>query len=393
MEHRPVIVIGSGPAGTATALHLHRRNAALARDALLLDKAEHPRDKVCAGGLIPHALDCLAELDIPLDVPHVTVDHARVLIPGGTQVAYDGRDLCRVIRRAEFDARLVRACTERGITVRGGARVVEVARENGAIRVETESASYRADVVVGADGSGSIVRRKLLAAGSGHTGRAIMCDIPLRRASWSGHAGARYEFSFAAVAERLRGYVWCFPCLIGGEPHVNLGAYSMTPEGGYLRDLLLREAERLGACVERVQAFPIHWYRNGAPICTSGALLVGDAAGVDPLMGEGISFCFEYGRYAAAAIDEAQRQGSRELGAYADALRNSWVGRKLRRLGLATRLFYGPTRRLWFGLAAHSRRAQDLGIRWYNGVDGIDRMSLWQGLRALQRPSVHVEAT
>src|SRR5262245_16678322 len=110
MEYRPLIVIGAGPAGTATALHLHRLDPRLAGEALLLDKAEHPRDKVCAGGLIPHTLDCMRELDLPLDVPHVVVDNGAIRVPGAN-VEYRGRDLCTVIRRAEFDARLARACT------------------------------------------------------------------------------------------------------------------------------------------------------------------------------------------------------------------------------------------------------------------------------------------
>jgi flavin-dependent dehydrogenase len=388
MERRPLIIVGSGPAGCATALYLERLDPALARDVLVLDKAEHPREKVCAGGLIPHTLDCLRELDIPLAVPHVTVDDAEVLVPGA-RVAYRGRDLCRVIRRSAFDAHLAEVCRSRGIEVRGGERVVDVGRENGGVRVETDRGSYRADAVIGADGSGSIVRRKLLGGGTAHTGRAVMCDVPVRETSWSGHEERRYDFNFLPVAEKLRGYAWAFPCLIGGEPHVNIGVYSVHMEGAYLRDLLERETARLGTRVPRVQAFPIHWYRHGAPIAGPGAMLVGDAAGVDPLMGEGISFCFEYGRLAATALASRRPSAEAPFAAYQQAVRSSWMGRKLRRLGLATRLFYGPTRRVWFGVASRSRRAQEIGIRWYNGVDGVDRLSLWQGLRLLRRLGKH----
>jgi len=388
MEQRPILVIGSGPAGTATALHLERLCPTLARDTLLLDKAEHPRDKVCAGGLIPHTLDVLRELDVSLSVPHVIVDNAAIRVPG-SDVAFRGSDLCHVVRRAEFDASLAAACRERGIEVRGGERVIDVVREAGKVRVETERGSYRADAVVGADGSGSLVRRKLLRAGNAHTGRAIMTDIPAAKATWDGHGARRYDFYFSAVAERLRGYLWAFPCLIAGEPHINLGAYSVEPEGAYLYELLHREAERLGAVVERVQAFPIHWYTANAPLAADGALLVGDAAGVDPLMGEGISFCFEYGRLAAAALAPRTRL---EFAAYQAAVRRSWFGAKLRRLRIATTLFYGPTSHLWFGLAARSRRAQELGVRWYNGVGRVDRMSLWQGLRALRALGKEMQA-
>ena len=38
---------------------------------------------------------------------------------------------------------------------------------------------------------------------------------------------------------------------------------------------------------------------------------------------------------------------------------------------------------LWFAIAGRSRRAQELGLRWYNGVDGWDQRSGWQALRAL----------
>jgi len=225
------------------------------------------------------------------------------------------------------------------------------------------------------------VRRRLLASQTTHTGRAVMCDVPVAAADWSGFLEARYEFNFVPVADRLRGYAWAFPCLIAGEPHINVGVYSVDPEGSYLYELLEREAARVGSRIGRVRAFPIHWYDRSAPIAAPGVLLAGDAAGVDPLMGEGISFAFEYARRAAAAIDRAF--GAQDFGfvGYAPSVHASWMGRKLRRLGLAARLFYGPTWPLWFGIAGRSRRAQHIGIRWYNGVDGWDQKGMWAALR------------
>ncbi len=60
MERRPIIIVGSGPAGAATALALHRLDPALAQEVLVLEKGHHPRPKVCAGGLIPAARRWLA---------------------------------------------------------------------------------------------------------------------------------------------------------------------------------------------------------------------------------------------------------------------------------------------------------------------------------------------
>src|SRR5439155_20015818 len=98
---------------------------------------------------------------------------------------------------------------------------------------------------------------------------------------------------------------------------------------------------------------------------------------------EGISFALEYGLLAAEAICEAHGTGDWSFRGYARAVERGPLGRKLRRLGLATRLFYGPRCRLWFRLAAASPHAQAIGLAWYNGVDGWDRRSAFAALAAL----------
>ena len=128
----------------------------------------------------------------------------------------------------------------------------------------------------------------------------------------------------------------------------------------------------------------IHWYRPGARVGSDAAWLVGDAAGVDPLMGEGISLALDYGELAADAILAARRAGDNSGGTYQRAFEASWLAGKLRRLHLATRLFYGAASwRVCFALAERSRRLRAVGLRWYNGVDGWDRRSGWQAAAAV----------
>lgn len=382
MERFPIIIVGGGPAGTATALALHRNDPALARDVMILEKARHPRPKVCAGGVIPAARRWLAEHDLSLSVPHVTVHRALVTTPR-TAVTHDDRDLCDVVRRAEFDASLMTACRERGIIVREDEDVIDAVRDGDGVRIDTGRATYRARLVIGADGSGSLVRRRFVDATKANIARAVMADVPLSALRWAGFAEQRYDFDFRILRRGLRGYLWAFPCLIDGVPHANIGAYSVTPVGAALDDALGDYLREFTDVVPRRAAFPIHWYRPGARLAAPHAWLVGDAAGVDPLMGEGISLALEYGSIAAAAATQAMRTGDCTGAAYQRAVDSSWLGTKLRRLHLATRLFYGPTGRAWFALAERSRRVRALGLRWYNGVDGWDQRSGWDALRAL----------
>ncbi|HYD50028.1 MAG TPA: hypothetical protein VEB21_16845, partial [Terriglobales bacterium] len=244
-------------------------------------------------------------------------------------------------------------------------------------------------IVVGADGSGSIVRRQLCGDRFEGVGKAIMCDVPVDSTRWDGFAEHRYDFDFRDVPSGLRGYAWAFPCLIDGRPHVNLGAYAVEAPGSAA--ILRRSAERLlseiGGHCERFESFPIRWLSRRAPLAAPNVLLAGDAAGCDPLMGEGISYAFEYGRRAAQVIPALAGGDEQALARYCDSVRSTWLGRKLHRLNIGTRLFYGPSSPLWFALAGSSRRLQEIAIRWYNGVDGMDRngpqaiLRLWRAGR------------
>lgn len=392
MDRRLVVIVGSGPAGAATALRLLETAPEIAARAVLIEKARHPRDKTCAGGVIPKAVRTLAQLGVSLDVPQARVDDATVAVPG-RRVTVGGTDLCRVVRRRELDAHLAWAARDRGVELREGERVVHVARDGDGVRVETERRIYWAPVVVGADGSGSVVRRALVGDASGPVARAVMCDVPVSGMRWDGFAARRYEFDFTSCPTGLRGYRWTFPCLIEGVPHANVGAYGLPPvDGGRLRTELAAELERVGAAPSGWKAFPIRTYAAGMPVAAPHALLVGDAAGVDPLMGEGISFALEYGVLAAEAIADAHARGDYAFAGYARAVHRGPIGRKLRRLVLGARLFYGPWQRLWFRVAAATPRGQAIGLAWYNGTEGWDERSALAALAAVatggRRPRV-----
>jgi flavin-dependent dehydrogenase len=378
-----VIIVGSGPAGSATALELVARDPALAHETLILEKATHPRDKTCAGGLIPKGVRLLRSLGIELDVPNARVDRAGIDVPR-SHVDLDDRELCRVVRRREFDARLAGAARDRGVELREGQRVVALERDGDGVRVTTDDAVYWARAVVGADGSGSHVRRALVPGAGGVVGRAVMADVPVRATTWTGFERRRYDFDFRACAAGLRGYGWMFPCVVDGEPSVNVGAYGLPPvDGVRLQRELTTLLERIGARTERWKAFPIRTLGADSVVAAPRALLVGDAAGIEPLLGEGISFALEYGALAAQAIVAARATGNWSFADYGRAVHAGPIGRKIRVLRAGTRLFYGRRSQALFRVASLSARAQGIALRWYNGVDGWDERGKWQALWAL----------
>ena len=160
-------------------------------------------------------------------------------------------------------------------------------------------------------------------------------------------------------------------------------AWRTPADGTRLRTELAAKLERVGPAPAAWKAFPIHAYAGRARLAASHALLVGDAAGVDPLMGEGISFALEYGLLAAEAIWRAHETRDWSFHSYVAAVERGPLGRKLRRLDVGSRLFYGPRGRWWFRLAAASRRAQRIGLAWYNGVDDWDQRSAFAAVGAL----------
>lgn len=390
MRRRAVVIVGGGPAGAAAALFLAKMAPGVAADTLVLERCRHPRDKVCAGGLLPRVLSQLEELGIGLAIAHVTTHRARVSVPRHT-VSRSDSNLCTVIRRRDFDELLLDTVKRRGIEVREEEAAIALEYTSSGILVSTAREQYRAEAVVGADGSGSLARRQLgleLERSRRPIGRALLCDLPLEAIRWSGYDEKRCDFDFRAVTQGLLGYTWVFPCLIEGKPHANVGVYTRRPLGARREvDILRQKCSELGFSGSALprRAWPIRWYDPKQGVAGPRVLLVGDAAGVDPLMGEGISYCFEWGRWAAEEIARAFAARDYSFASSQARFRRSWVGKKLVRLGVAADFFYGRGAPLWFLLAARWRGAQDVGLKWYNGVDGWDRKSgfsaLWAAIR------------
>ena len=105
MQKVDLLIIGSGPAGISTALHLLRQNPGWSKRMIVIEKASHPRPKLCGGGVTRLGLELLGDLGfpLPLPLPQAEVEEAR-LAYGDRMVRVRSRPQFVIFHRAELDA-------------------------------------------------------------------------------------------------------------------------------------------------------------------------------------------------------------------------------------------------------------------------------------------------
>ena len=352
-----VIVVGAGPAGSATAYHLARAG----HDVLLLEKTEFPREKVCGDGLTPRAVRSLVAMGIDTSEQagwlhnkglRIIGGGMRIEIPWPELASYPAYGLVRP--RSDFDDLLARTAVKAGAVLRERTSVqAPVLDRDGRIvgvtaKGDAGEATYRAPLVVAADGNSS---RLSLAMGIEKRD-----DRPMGVAVRTYYTSPRHDDdwleswlelwdkgpeSTGGKARLLPGYGWIFG--VGdGTSNVGLGILNTSTAWGKVdyKDLLKRwldqTPEEWGYREEnrtqpvRGAALPMGFNRQ--PHYDRGLLLVGDSGGmVNPFNGEGIAYAMESGEIAAEVIGQALARPTadsreRALQAYPQTLKQAYGG-------------------------------------------------------------------
>lgn len=298
-----LLVIGGGPAGATCA----RRAAQRGLDVVLIEKAVHPREKVCGGCLSPRTTDLL-----DFDISHLFErEFHAALVHTPTRRSVLTRDGFRghLIRRSAFDEFLLRKAHEAGVEIVQGTRIIAIEQLRKGIRALGIGESYRAHLLVGADGVNGIASKELRIRNGWRPDSVAVCikaevqmdpsDIDRLFTHKEGHGQTIIDLFYGHIEF---GYGWCFPYY----DTLNIGIGCRMDKAGCLRD----RWKNLISYVEKTKG--LHLTVTGTtsarvPFCGSvgryvarRSMLIGDAAGlVSPVSGEGISYAIESGIIAA----------------------------------------------------------------------------------------------
>lgn len=341
-----VVIVGAGPAGTATAIELARLSPRCAPRTLLVDAALFPRPKLCGGGVTRYADRLLDKIDSPVPCTSTVVNKVTLNLPRRV-LSIRHNSLFRVVRREEFDFHLLQEARNRGVDVLQGVRVTDVRVERDGVVIVTDAATYRSKALVGADGVHSVIRRSLFAHEPDHLMPAMEIFTPRDRFAGDSPAENTAVFDFAPVTHGVAGYYWDFPSTSAGALTMNRGIFDsrLSPSTNRvnLKQVLAAGLAERGINFDdfRAHGHAVRCYDPQARVSSTRVLLVGDAAGVEPLFAEGISCALEHGIIAAHAIARGLTTDDLSFNGYEREFRSTFLGRSLRVKKLAAEQFYG----------------------------------------------------
>lgn len=314
-----ILIVGAGPAGSATALFLAQKGISC----ILTDKETFPRDKICGDALSGKVVEVLNKLDKSLvdelraneamldswGVTFVAPNQKALRIPFKTSTTADTKAPGFISKRVDFDNWLFqKAKNQSTVQVMENCEIRSYERRsNGITAFSKQGDELNAKLVIACDGAYSSLAKEI---GGIKTEPEHNCFG--LRAYYKNVSGLDHEnfIELHFLKDVLPGYLWIFP-LPNGYANIGIGmrADKMSAKGINLKkkfEQVLAEnpvirkrfegAERVG----EVKLFGLPLGSKRRKLSGNNYLLCGDAGQlIDPFTGEGIGNALMTGMFAA----------------------------------------------------------------------------------------------
>lgn len=335
-----VCVVGGGPAGLAAAIALKHRNCGVT----VLDCAVPPINKACGEGLMPDSISVLSRLgiEIPAGLGH---NFHGIRFADGRCSVYGNfpSGVRRGLRRTTLHQLLLRHAGRLGISMIWGAKRVKLADTG----VSLDGGFIEAELVVGADGQNSQIRRQARLERIVRETRRYGFRRHYRIAPWSSYMELHWgRSSQVYVTPVARNEI----CVASISRHSRLRLDDSLREIPEVKERLKNAAQ----LAPDMGALSVS--RTLKAVRRNNVVLIGDASGsVDAITGEGMCLAFNQ----ALAIADAVGRGNLE--AY-DSFHRALLQRPrwMASLMLALERNGGLQRRALAGLAQHPEIFQSL---------------------------------
>lgn len=311
---RDVVVVGAGPAGSYAAYTC----SSLGLDTLLLDKNSLPREKAC-GGVAGRDLITYCGKGL-LDIVERESDGSQLYYNHNNIGFLDKEKL--FFKREKLDYFITEMAEEAGCELNDRTNVTGVSVYDDGAKIATDKGELRSRIVIGADGSYSVVRKSLgLSIEKRRHYAAIRSRVELSKIQNEELLEiGRGTYQHTHFFSDLLGFAWLIP----NEDCLNIGMGVMLEKSSDLR--------------RRFEAFLAHFdldrnsltkghlipYRPLDRVYSERVLLVGDAGGfVNPWTGCGIDLGVESAKSAGEVcrmvVDEDD-YSRRSMSRYQDAM-------------------------------------------------------------------------
>jgi flavin-dependent dehydrogenase len=325
-----VFVIGGGPAGLAAAIAARRKGFHV----VVADGARPPIEKACGEGLMPSTLAALGDLGMSLQPNDGFAFRGIRFLEGGLAVDANfpsGQGMG--VRRPILHQRMVEEALARGVKLMWGAPVTGIERDG----VRLAGRVIPARWIIGADGSGSRVRRWSGLDAHTQNDTRYACRRHYRVQPWTDRVEIYWGQEMQAYVTPTAREEVCV-VLMSRKRLVRFdAAWREFP------DLAARLESAEMASRERGAFTAMHRLER---VYRGRVALIGDASGgVDAITGDGLRLGF----YQAAALAEAMEAG--DLSSYQAAHRRlarqpALMGRLMLLLGRHARLRHRAMRAL-----------------------------------------------